>query len=243
VRTAWHLRTKGWFSDATILCPDFLPPISDTYAWFYVLRWVSPPYDQSPENPNPVKAVAMSHGIVGDEDRIVVGHKPEGFVVPEGEVWRVCGSVVSGADVIVYGTLVMPDIKDLRFVSDDPDVALWILGGVLTQTPIHNLRVAGSGESRPAQETPKGGVVVGAEFQGDDGAAVLISETPDNRSAYDFVRCTVQRRRITDGIDLEPTDFLVESMAPGSEYRVQRSDGTAYRLNPDGSSTPIKAFA
>jgi hypothetical protein len=32
-------------------------------------------------------------------------------------------------------------------------------------------------------------------------------------------------------------------MEPSSIYRVQREDATAYQVNPDGTTTPIPAFA
>jgi hypothetical protein len=50
--------------------------------------------------------------------------------------------------------------------------------------------------------------------------------------AYDFIRT-----------GLEPSDWTVSSMDPSSVYRVQRADGTAYRVNPDGTIAPIPAFA
>ena len=50
--------------------------------------------------------------------------------------------------------------------------------------------------------------------------------------AYDFIRT-----------GLEPSDWTVSSMHPSSVYRVQRADGTAYRVNPDGTTAPIPAFA
>jgi hypothetical protein len=49
---------------------------------------------------------------------------------------------------------------------------------------------------------------------------------------YDFIRC-----------DLEPSDWKVERMNPASRYRVQRLDGTAYRVDQSGTTTPIPAFA
>ena len=49
---------------------------------------------------------------------------------------------------------------------------------------------------------------------------------------FDFIRC-----------DLEPSDWSVEKMNASSRYRVQRNDGTAYRVNPDGTTTQIPVFA
>jgi hypothetical protein len=43
--------------------------------------------------------------------------------------------------------------------------------------------------------------------------------------------------------DLEPAIWTVVSMHPESIYRVQREDGTAYQLQPDGSTTVIRRFA
>ena len=42
---------------------------------------------------------------------------------------------------------------------------------------------------------------------------------------------------------LEPVDFSVRYMQSDSVYRVQRSDGTAYQVMPDGTTAPIPAFA
>jgi hypothetical protein len=50
--------------------------------------------------------------------------------------------------------------------------------------------------------------------------------------AYDFIRT-----------GLEPSDWTVTSMHPSSVYRVQRSDGTAYQVMPDGTTAPIPSFA
>ena len=49
---------------------------------------------------------------------------------------------------------------------------------------------------------------------------------------YDFVRC-----------GLEPSDFDLTRAMPGGVFRVQRADGSAYRLTSDGKVTSIPAFA
>ena len=87
--------------------------------------------------------------------------------------------------------------------------------------------------------------VDGVAFDGhiaNPGAAALFSDSVLRRASvhegykhpgrYDFVRT-----------DLEPSDWTVVSMNSESVYRVQRHDGTAYRVNPDGTTSPIPAFA
>jgi len=49
---------------------------------------------------------------------------------------------------------------------------------------------------------------------------------------YDFVRC-----------GLEPSDFDLRNAHPGGVFRVQRANGTAYRLTADGRVTSISPFA
>jgi hypothetical protein len=66
---------------------------------------------------------------------------------------------------------------------------------------------------------------------------VSVDERGGAAGSYDFVNCT------TDGSSsLEPTDFTVKSFAPGSVYRVQDPNGTAYEVEADGSSTIIPTF-
>ena len=63
-------------------------------------------------------------------------------------------------------------------------------------------------------------------------SAVIVSEAGGHAGgAYDFIRT-----------GLEPSDWTVSSMAASSVYRVQRADGTAYRVNPDGTTSAIPAF-
>jgi hypothetical protein len=52
------------------------------------------------------------------------------------------------------------------------------------------------------------------------------------------VNCTT-----AGGAALEPVDFSVKSMQIASTFRVQRADGTAYRVNPDVTATLIPPFA
>jgi hypothetical protein len=61
--------------------------------------------------------------------------------------------------------------------------------------------------------------------------AVLVLEEEGRAGQYDFLRT-----------DLEPDDWDVVAMHPQSVYRVQRTDGTAYQVNPDGSTTVIAPF-
>jgi hypothetical protein len=62
---------------------------------------------------------------------------------------------------------------------------------------------------------------------------VLVAEADGQAGgAYDFIRT-----------GLEPSDWTVSSMHGSSVYRVQRADGTAYRVKPDGTIAPIAAFA
>ncbi len=71
---------------------------------------------------------------------------------------------------------------------------------------------------------------VDCDFRG-AGVPVRVDDAANRSGSYDFVRC-----------GLEPGDFDVVSMHPDSELRVQRENGTAYRLEPDGTATPIAAF-
>jgi hypothetical protein len=50
-------------------------------------------------------------------------------------------------------------------------------------------------------------------------------------SVYDFIRC-----------GLEPSDFNLSGASPDSVFRVQRSNGTAYRLLGNGTVTNINPF-
>jgi hypothetical protein len=64
-------------------------------------------------------------------------------------------------------------------------------------------------------------------------AAVIVDERQTRvGGAYDFVRT-----------GLEPADWTVSAMDASSVYRVQREDSSAYRVNPDGTTTPIEPFA
>jgi hypothetical protein len=67
---------------------------------------------------------------------------------------------------------------------------------------------------------------------------VWVEEARGAPAEYDFVNCT------KDGsTSLEPADFTVRDMLPDSVYRVQRGDGTAYQVNPNGTSSDIPSFA
>lgn len=64
-------------------------------------------------------------------------------------------------------------------------------------------------------------------------SAVVVAESGSKAGgAYDFIRT-----------GLEPSDWTVSSMHRSSVYRVQRANGTAYRVMPDGTTAPIPAFA
>jgi hypothetical protein len=88
------------------------------------------------------------------------------------------------------------------------------------------------------------GVAVGSHAKSDAGQPALIVDSlctsvvvdeeghKDGAGAYDFIRC-----------DLDPTDWAVLTMFPDSRYRVQNSGGSAYQVNPDGTTTSIPAFA
>ncbi len=76
-----------------------------------------------------------------------------------------------------------------------------------------------------------------ATFYGSLISRVSVEESNGQPSRYDFVNCT------NDGTGtLEPADFTVRNMVPGSAYRVQRADWTAFQVNPNGTSTVIPAF-
>jgi hypothetical protein len=62
----------------------------------------------------------------------------------------------------------------------------------------------------------------------------VVVDERESRGAgeYDFIRT-----------GLEPADWTVTAMYPSSVYRVQRADDTAYRVNPDGTTSPIPTFA
>lgn len=49
---------------------------------------------------------------------------------------------------------------------------------------------------------------------------------------YDFVNCTKP-----DGTPLQPTDFVIDYARPGSVWRVQNADGTAFRLTGSALAT------
>ncbi len=60
---------------------------------------------------------------------------------------------------------------------------------------------------------------------------VYLNEVGGQFGEYDFLRT-----------GLEPPDWTVVSMHPSSVYRVQREDGTAYQVHPDGTTSPIASF-
>lgn len=77
-----------------------------------------------------------------------------------------------------------------------------------------------------------------AAFYGSVISRVWVEEERGSPSRFDFVSCT------SDGsTSLEPAEFTVMHMVPDSAYRVQRGDGTAYQVNPNGTSTIISTFA
>jgi hypothetical protein len=64
-------------------------------------------------------------------------------------------------------------------------------------------------------------------------STVVVSEGQGKAGgAYDFIRT-----------GLEPSDWTVSFMHPSSVFRVQRADDSAYRVNADGTTTSIAAFA
>ncbi len=69
--------------------------------------------------------------------------------------------------------------------------------------------------------------------------AVYLDEdlSPDFPGRVDFTCWSLR------GGELEPADFNVVSMNAASVYRVQRRNGTAYQLLPDGTARTIPAFA
>jgi hypothetical protein len=69
-----------------------------------------------------------------------------------------------------------------------------------------------------------------AEFSGDAGES--------NRGYFDFVCWT-----LPGNAELEAGNFSIGVMDPASVYRVQRRNGTAYQLNPNGTTTTIAQFA
>lgn len=60
---------------------------------------------------------------------------------------------------------------------------------------------------------------------------VLVDEGTLEPGHYDFVNC-----------GLEPSDFDISVMRPGSLIRVQRANGTAYQIDHTGAVTTIAAF-
>ena len=70
-------------------------------------------------------------------------------------------------------------------------------------------------------------------------AAVVIDERGgDEAGRQDFVRCSVD-----EGRSLEPSDFDIEVMIAGGQVRVQRTDRTAYSIEPSGAVAEIPPFA
>jgi hypothetical protein len=78
--------------------------------------------------------------------------------------------------------------------------------------------------------------IVGGNWDTDKPVVIRDGRDSNSPSRYDFVR--VRNR----GVDLQPSDFTVESMTPGSVFRVQRTDGTAFEVTTNGVST-IAPFA
>lgn len=64
-----------------------------------------------------------------------------------------------------------------------------------------------------------------------DLGTVDVNDQGAERSVYDFIRC-----------GLEPSDFDLSQANPNSVFRVQRNNGSAYRLTGTGSVTTIAAF-
>ena len=65
----------------------------------------------------------------------------------------------------------------------------------------------------------------------------VIVDGGQNPTVADFVGCGMP-----DGADLAPADFDLVKAEPGMTLRVQRRDGTAYRIDHLGTVTPIAAF-
>jgi hypothetical protein len=65
----------------------------------------------------------------------------------------------------------------------------------------------------------------------------VIVDGGQNPTVADFVGCARP-----DGTDLEPANFDLVRPVPGLTIRVQRRDGTAFRLDHLGKATPIAAF-
>ena len=60
------------------------------------------------------------------------------------------------------------------------------------------------------------------------GPAVNIAEisgTPSNPAAYDLICWT-----LPNNAELQPADFQIDSMVDGSVYRIQRRNGTAFKI-------------
>ncbi|MGA7228892.1 MAG: S-layer homology domain-containing protein [Acidimicrobiia bacterium] len=68
-------------------------------------------------------------------------------------------------------------------------------------------------------------------FVGCDLGKVVVGDQGGEPSEYDFIGC-----------GLEPSDFDLSNALPNSVFRVQRTDGTAYRLLGNGSVTKVAAF-
>jgi hypothetical protein len=66
----------------------------------------------------------------------------------------------------------------------------------------------------------------------DLGRVVVADGEGPEPGRYDFIRC-----------GLEPSDFDLREAHPGDVFRVQRANGTAYRLTGTGQVTSIPAFA
>jgi hypothetical protein len=64
-----------------------------------------------------------------------------------------------------------------------------------------------------------------------DFGEVVVDDAKAEPSEYDFIRC-----------GLEPSDFDLSGARSNSVFRVQRNDGTAYRLNGNGSVISIAPF-
>lgn len=70
-------------------------------------------------------------------------------------------------------------------------------------------------------------------ISGYTGAAVTIAEPADSlKAAYDLVCWT-----LPSNAELQPTDFNIAGIVDGSVYRVQRRDGTAFKIARVGGTT------
>ncbi len=64
---------------------------------------------------------------------------------------------------------------------------------------------------------------------------MLIDDGSSEGGDWDLVRCTADQGR-----ELQPDDFDVQDINPATTIRVQRGNGTAFRITGSGSAVTVE---